>query len=228
MHRFITHPGTLKLAGAAAALPVLLLVAGCSSDSGSEEGRSTPSAAPSKSAAPVKHTKLPEACGTLSKKTVKDVVPGTQDTTGKELTSSDTERYGSCLWSGGAGKNDAEYRSLTVSLKRYESDGSLGTGEKQAERFYTQEGRAAVDDETNKGVEQAPVTGAGQTAVAVSYRTEKKKQEYQVTRVVVRDANVVITVDYEGTGFEGTKTPGAEEVRRNAEKAARESVKALG
>jgi len=36
-----------------------------------------------------------------------------------------------------------------------------------------------------------------------------------------------VTVDYEGAGFETGETPSAEEIRKGAEKAAKEAVKAI-
>lgn len=229
MHRITPRLAARRLACAAVAVPALFAVAGCIPESGGEE-KESPSGSPSSPAslAPVKFEKLPDPCKTLSGDTVKNVVPGASDANGKNLTSSDTNSYGSCLWSGGSGENDAEYRSLTVSLKRYESDGSLGSGDKQAERFFTQEAEAVRSDGANKGTKESPVDGTGGRAVVLTYETEKKKQDYRVSRVIVLHHNVVITVDHEGTGFEGAKLPGADEIRKNAEKAAKEAAKALG
>lgn len=90
MHR-ITPRLARRAACAAVAVPVLL-VAGCSSDSGEQ-----PSSGPSPSASAdkakpesVTYKELPDPCKTVSEKTVEDVVPGTDDTSGKNLASSDT------------------------------------------------------------------------------------------------------------------------------------------
>ncbi|MGW7351876.1 DUF3558 family protein [Streptomyces sp. NPDC054784] len=229
MHRFDTRLAR-KIACAAVAVPVLLL-AGCSSDdSGGDEGGGDESKAPtpskSASAAPVKFKQLPDPCKTLPKGTVEDVVPGADDK-GKNLASTDTESYGSCLWSGGSGKNDADYRALTVSLKRYESGASLGSGDTQAGRFLKQEAGAVSGDEDNKKAKESPVSGIGQEGVSIGYETKKKDQEYRVNRTVVRTYNVVVTVDYEGTGFEGADLPSADELKKSGEKIAREAVSAV-
>jgi len=229
MHR-ITPRLARRAACAAVAVP-MLLVAGCSSDSGEPESNG-PSSSASASAgkekpAPAAYKNLPDPCKTVSEKTVEDVVPGTDDKTGKNLASSDTDSYGACLWSGGSGDIDAEYRALTVSLKRYDSDASLGSGDEQAERFFQQEIEAVKSDESHEKPEESKVSGTGDEALAVTYETEKKDNSYRATRVVVRDQNVVVTVDYEGTGFEDADPPSRDEVRKNAEKVAKEAAGAI-
>lgn len=217
-----------RAACAAVAVPVLL-VAGCSADSGEEKSPGTSPSATTDSAKPEKVTyaKLPDPCKTLSKKTVKDVVPGADDTSGKNLTSSDTESYGACLWSGGSGDLDAKYRALTVSLKRYDSDPSLGSGAERATRYFQQETEGAKSDKAHKDPKESTLSGLGQQALAVTYETEKKDNTYRATRVVVRDHNVVVTVDYEGTGFEDADPPSRDEVRKKAEKVAKEAAAAI-
>lgn len=228
MHR-ITPRLARRAACAAVAVPVLL-VAGCSSDSGGEEPAG-PSPSASATASPSKksvaYSQLPDPCKTLSEKTVEDVVPGTEDASGKNLASSDTDSYGACLWSGGSGDIDAEYRALTVSLKRYDSDASLGSGDKQAQRYFAQEAEGVKSDEANKDPKDGEVSGIGQEAVSITYETEKKDNTYRAARVIVRDHNVVVTVDYEGTGFEDADPPSRDEVRKNAEKVAKEAAAAI-
>lgn len=218
-----------KLACAAVAVPVLVL-AGCTSDDsgeGGDDSESSPSPSESASMAPVKFKQLPDPCKTMSKGTVEDVVPNAQSEKGKNLASTDTKSYGSCLWSGGSGKNNSEYRSLTISLKRYDSGPSLGSGDTQAQRFLKQESESVTGDKENKKAQQGKVTGIGQEAVSVGYETKKKDQDYRINRTVVRTYNVVVTVDYEGTGFEDAKLPSADELKKNAEKVARETVAAV-
>ncbi|EST31229.1 hypothetical protein N566_20705 [Streptomycetaceae bacterium MP113-05] len=226
MHR-ITPRLARRAACAAVAVPVLL-VAGCSSDSDGKEPSGSPTSAsasaPEQKQDSAGHKDLPDPCKTLSGKSVEDMVPGTDDKSGKNLASSDTGSYGACFWSGGSGDIDAEYRALTVSLKRYESDSSLGSGTEQASRFYEQELKAVSSDEAHKKPEETKVSGTGQNAVAVTYETVKKDNTYRATRVVVRDENVVVTVDYEGTGFEDADPPSRDEVRKNAEKVAKEAT----
>lgn len=216
---------------AAVAVPALL-VAGCSSDSGGPEpdapaSSTSPSASPSEDGKSTAYAQLPDPCKTVPEKTVEDVVPGTEDKTGKNLPSNDTDSYGACLWSGGSGDIEAEYRALTVSLKRYESDASLGSGDEQAERYLEQEAQSVKDDEGHQKPEQNELSGIGEQAVSVTYETEKKENTYRATRIVVRDHNVVVTVDYEGTGFEDADPPSRDEVRKKAEKVAKEAATAI-
>lgn len=229
MHR-ITPRLARRAACAAVAVPVLL-VAGCSSDSGDPEPTGPSSSASAstggKKPDPAAYKSLPDPCKAVSEKTVEDVVPGTEDKSGKNLASSDTDSYGACLWSGGSGDIDADYRALTVSLKRYDTDASLGSGDEQAQRFVQQEVQAVEGDEAHKKPEQSKVSDVGDEALAVTYETEKKDNTYRATRVVVRDQNVVVTVDYEGTGFEDADPPSRDEVRKNAEKVAKEASGAI-
>ncbi|OEV03356.1 hypothetical protein [Streptomyces oceani] len=216
-----------KLVCAAVAVPVLL-AAGCSSDSEEEtDDSSSPKPSKSKSLEPVKFKQLPDPCDALSKDTVKDVVPGSEKKKGKNLASDDTESYGSCLWSGGSGKNDAEYRALTVSLKRYDSGASLGSGDKQAGSFLKQEVESVTGNDDNKKIKNEQLAELGQEATAISYETKKKDQEYRVNRTIARDHNVVVTVDYEGTGFEGADLPSAKDLRKKAQKTAEEALESL-
>lgn len=218
-----------KLACAAVAVPVLVL-AGCTSDdSGDGGGESESSSGPSESpsAAPAKFKQLPDPCKTMSKGTVKDVVPNAQSEKGKNLASTDTESYGSCLWSGGSGKNDSEYRALTISLKRYDSGPSLGSGDTQAQRFLKQESESVTGNKENEKVQEVKVSGFGQESVSIGYETKKKDQDYRANRTIVRTYNVVVTVDYEGTGFEDAKLPSVDELKKNSERVARETVAAV-
>jgi hypothetical protein len=224
------------LACAAVAVPVLLASAGCSSssDSGGEKDAASASASPSASASakPSAITGLPSPCTTVKQDTVEDVVPDADPKKGKSLPSEDTDAYGSCFWHGASGKLDGDYRSLTVSLKRYESAPALGSGDEQADRYFTQQVKSVTGDKTNDDVKQADVADLGSQAVALTYTTVKKsgkddEQKYRAGRVLVRVHNAVVMVDYEGTGFEDAKLPSAETVGKNARKAAGEVVAAV-
>lgn len=214
------------LACAALVLPALL-VAGCSSDSGgepasSEQGEKSPSAAP------VKFKELPDACKTLSKDTVKKLTPKTDNASGKRIGTGNTQDSGSCLWSG---LDKFDYRQLTVSLKRFDSDASRGSGDKLATAFVQQQVDGLKTDKGNKDLKTEPVKGIGEQATAVSFEVDKKDGEkseaFREQRLVVREANVVVSVDYSGAGFEDAKLPKAGDLEKNAETAAKEAVASL-
>ncbi|MGH3311364.1 MAG: DUF3558 domain-containing protein [Streptomyces sp.] len=216
-----------KLACAAAAVPVLL-VAGCSSGSSGESGSADKSKA-SPSAAPVKFKQLPDACKTLSKGTVKELTPKSDNPSGKRIGSGNSGDSGSCLWSG---LKKFDYRQLTVSLKRFDSDTSRGSGDKLAGAYLKQQTDAVQSDKSNKGVKTTKVNGLGDQALSVSNTIKKKNgkgkaETFREERLVVRSANVVVSVDYAGAGFENGKTPSAADLRKKAAKAAKEAVAAL-
>jgi hypothetical protein len=234
MHRYAPRNAARRsktvrntLACAAVALPVLL-VAGCSSDSDDQGKESEPSASASKSptVAPAKFKELPDSCKSLGKKTVKDVVPGTDNVSGKRVGSGDTNESNSCLWSG---LDKYDYRQLTLSLKRFDSEAAIGSGDKRAADYVEQQTEEKSGNKDNKGIKQAQVSGVGDDAMSITYETKKsgakgKSEEYRGERLVARTANVVVTVDYEGAGFEDAKKPDADEVKKQAEKVAKEAV----
>ncbi|WP_314171343.1 DUF3558 family protein [Streptomyces winkii] len=217
------------LACAAVAVPALL-VAGCSSDSGGGEGASASSdkGGGEQSAAPVKFKELPDACKALSRDTVKKLTPKTENPSGKRIGSGNTQDSGSCLWSG---LDKFDYRQLTVSLKRFESDTSRGSGDKLAGAFLKQQADAIKSDKANKELKSASAGGIGEEATSLGYKVEKKdgkkSEDFREHRLVARSANVVVTVDYAGAGFESGKTPSADDLRKNAETAAKEAVASL-
>ncbi|MDK1475384.1 DUF3558 domain-containing protein [Streptomyces sp. 549] len=219
----------VRRALALAAVPVLL-VAGCSSggDGGSKEA-AEPSAAPSSAAPspePVKFTTLPDPCQSLGRDLVQEVVPKAPP--GKNLGSKDADAYTSCLWSG---LDDFEYRALSVSFRRFDSDTGLGSGDERATEYAAQQVEAATRDESHKGVKDSPLKDLGDAATNVAYDTAKKdgkkSEDYREQRTVVRSANVVITVDYSGAGFEDAKTPSADSIGKGAEKVAEKALSAL-
>lgn len=229
MHRQ-TQRLVRTFACAAVALPVLL-VAGCSSEPGGGAAKSSPSAdgESTPSAAPVKYKTLPDACKTLSKNTVKDLAPETDDEGGKRIGTGDAAQSGSCLWSG---LDKFDYRQLTVSLKRFDSDPSRGTGDKLAAAYLDQQVQDLKADKANKNVKAAPAKGLGDEATSVRYDLEKKNgkdnsEDFREQRTLVRSANVVLLVDYEGAGFEDSELPSADSLAEKAAKAAKEAVAAV-
>ncbi|MFG3251984.1 DUF3558 domain-containing protein [Streptomyces sp. NPDC048172] len=229
MHRNVPRIAR-TLACAAVALPVLL-VAGCSSDSdngGKDSDSPSDSASKSKPAkvAPAKFKELPDSCKSIGKGTVKDLVPKSDNEAGKRVGSGDTNDSTSCLWSG---LDKYDYRQLTISLKRFDSEASLGTGDKRAGQFLDERVGETTGNKDNKKAKDSHVADVGEQATSVSYETKKKdskgkSEDFTGERLVARTANVVVTVDYEGAGFEDAKQPKPEDLKKKAEKAAKEAI----
>ncbi|MFJ3422652.1 DUF3558 family protein [Streptomyces sp. YS-B37] len=222
----------------AAAVPVMLIAAGCSSDSGSADGASKDTAGPGATtsadatAAPTvqaaAYKKLPEPCAVLSKKTLTDLVPKGA-TSGKEGTSSDTASRGSCSWTSldNKGVKGSQFRWLNVSLLRFDSSQTQGEGDKLAASYYAKQVQAAQAVTGAKNSKSEPVAGAGDEATAVRYDLKKKEGAFKQQTVVARVENVVVTIDYNGAGLAGDKAPSADTLTKAAEKAVKEAVAAV-
>ncbi|KUJ65885.1 hypothetical protein ACZ90_42720 [Streptomyces albus subsp. albus] len=219
MHR--TAPRLARIL-ACAAVPVMFLAAGCGgSDSGSDDKKKetrTPTASPTPTVAAAKFDELPKVCDSLSAKTIGKLVPGAEHKKGKALPAADVNEAASCLW---AGLDGYEYRSLTLSLKRFDSDPALGSGDERATKY------AADQADKARAADAAKDSQTGEAAIADSattVRTKSKKDgvDFRNQTVVVRTANVVITVEYDGAGYEDAKTPDAAKLLDQAEDAAKE------
>ncbi|MEU9309878.1 DUF3558 domain-containing protein [Streptomyces sp. NPDC048256] len=232
--------GLNRLLAATVAVPVMLMAAGCSSDSGSGDDAkdagasigagsgtdSAASAAPTVQAAAYKT--LPEACAVVSKKTLTELVPKGA-AKGKEGASSDTAARASCSWSSLAnnGVKGSQFRWLNVSLLRFESDATTGDGESQAKTYYAKQVKDAQAVSGAKNVKSAPAAATGDEATSVRYDLKKSEGAFKQQTVVVRVENVVLTLDYNGAGLAGDKAPSAETLTKSAEKAAKEAVAAV-
>ncbi|MGW2491905.1 DUF3558 family protein [Streptomyces sp. NPDC001606] len=226
----------------AAAVPAMLITAACSSDSGDSKaksggssssaqpstGSSTPSASASPSVAPAAYLKLPDPCGVLSKDTLGDLVPNGVKS-GKKGSSDDPSSRASCSWNSldNNGVKGSQFRWLNVSLLRFDSDATRGPADAQAHTYYTKQVRDAQAVDGAKGAKAEPVSGAGAEATAVHYDLKKKEGLFKQQTVVARVENVVVTVDYNGAGLAGDKTPDAADLTKAAEKAVKEAVAAV-
>ncbi|MEV6653328.1 DUF3558 family protein [Streptomyces sp. NPDC051219] len=223
---------------ACAAVPVMLVVAGCSSDSGSgsdsKKGSDASSAAKSPSVKPsptvekAAFDKLPDPCKAVGAKTVEALVPEAKDKSGTRSKSNDISSRGSCSWNGleDNGLKGSQYRWLSVSLTRYESDQALGSGNKRAEEQYAKQVAAAGAAQGGKALKTATVSGIGDQATTVTY-TLRKTVDFRHQTIVARTQNVVFTLDYNGTSYEGGKVPDTAEMLKDAQKAAKEVVAAI-
>ncbi len=227
--------GLNRVVAAALAVPVMVLAGACSSDSGSDSGsgngtqgaatasEGAASAAPTVQAAA--YAALPDSCRTLSKKTLKDLVPK-GGTSGKEGTSSDTAARASCSWSSldNNGVDGSQFRWLNVSLLRFESDQAGGTGEAQARTYYAKQVKDAQNVSGAKNTKTEPLAGTGDEATVVRYDLKKKEGAFKQQTVVALVENVVVTLDYNGAGLAGDETPKADTLTTAAKKAAKEVV----
>ncbi|MEU6192730.1 DUF3558 family protein [Streptomyces sp. NPDC047061] len=220
----------------AAAVPAVALFAtACSSGSDSAAqgtgGGSDPvtaadgSVAASPTVQAAKYQKLPEPCAVLSKTTLTALVPKGAKS-GKEGTSDDVATRGSCSWSSldNNGVKGSQFRWLNISFLRFDSDTSRGSGEKQAEAYYASQVQGAQSVSGAKNTKSEPVAGVGDQATVVRYDLKKKEGAFKQQTVVARVANVVVTLDYNGAGLAGEKTPDADTLTKVAEKAAKEAV----
>ncbi|MFD6492173.1 DUF3558 family protein [Streptomyces sp. NPDC059944] len=241
MHRPVQRvgraPRLTRILVSAAVIPVALVAAGCSSDSGSgddaQKGASaTPdakkSASPTAEAVqPAAYATLPQPCSVLSKKTLGELTPKA-DKSGKKGTSGDSAQRSNCNWSSldNNGVKGSQFRWLNVALLRFDSD-ARGAGDEQAHAYFQKQVAGAQAVEGAKGAKSAPVAGTGDEATAVHYDLKKKEGAFKQQTVVARVENVVVTVDYNGAGLAGEKTPDSGDLLKAAEKAAKEAVAAV-
>ncbi|TQK52651.1 hypothetical protein FBY35_3094 [Streptomyces sp. SLBN-118] len=222
---------------ACAAVPVMLVVAGCSSFSDSDSKKDSGSGSSSsatlqggpkpEAVEPVKYAKLPEPCKSISTKTIAKLVPETKAKAGTAGKSSDTTTRGNCSWNGldDNGIKGSQYRWLDVSFLRYESEQSLGvSGKKRAEDNYAKEVAGAKATEGAKNVRTSPAGGVGETATSIGYELRKTGEDFTYATIVTRVDNVVITLTYNGTGYAGAKSPSAADLLEGAVAAAKEAV----
>ncbi|MFS0692389.1 DUF3558 domain-containing protein [Streptomyces nitrosporeus] len=219
---------------ACAAVPVMLVAAGCSSDSDdrkASDSSASASASPTEPAVePAKFASLPDACTSIGKKTIKSLVPKTKNKGGTAGKSSDTVTRGSCSWNGldDNGIKGSQYRWLDVGFTRFDSDQALGSGADRATAEYTKQiGKVQATEDAQK-VKSAPAAGIGEEATVVTYGLEKTKEDFEYATVVARTGNVVVTLTYNGAGYAGAKTPSASDILKGAQKAAAEAVAAVG
>lgn len=210
----------------------MLVATGCSSgsDAGSGDGgkgSASPSrsASPSPTVRPAAFATLPEPCDVLKKDTLEDLVPKA-GSSGKEGASDDVTARSSCSWSSldNNGVKGSQFRWLNVSLLRFESDVTRGAGDDLAQKYYARQVADAEAVEGAKDSRSEPVTGIGDEATTVRYDLKKKEGTFRQQTVVARAENVVVTVDYNGAGLAGEKTPDADTLVKAAQKAAKEAV----
>ncbi|MEH0531662.1 hypothetical protein QBA75_33400 [Streptomyces stelliscabiei] len=231
------RPGRARVLVGAAVVPVMLLAVGCSSDSGSDSasGDDTPAGldrSATQSATPEvvagKYASLPDACEVFSDKTLKSVVPkGVKS--GKAINKAEANVTGDCRWISldNNGVDGSQYRWLSVSLHLLASDEANGPGEDRAAKAFESKVTAAKAVDGAKNVKTEPLTGTGDQATVVKYDLKKDGDTFKQQTIVVRTANVVITLDYNGAGLAGDKTPDPAALLKSAKSAAEEAMEAI-
>ncbi|MFM9615853.1 DUF3558 domain-containing protein [Streptomyces niveiscabiei] len=234
---------SLNRALAAGALPVLLFAAGCSSDSddggsaakagdsqqSSSGGTATTpdDASPSPTLKAAVYGTLPDACKVLSEDTLDDTVPKAK--AGKKSASGEAGTRSGCTWDSLSdnGVKGSQYRWLSVSLLRFDSNSVAGDADKQAQDYFARQLNDAKSVQGATNVKSSAAAGIGDAATAVSYDQKKKEGAFKQQTVVTRAENVVVTVDYNGAGFAGDKAPDAAELMKLAQQTAKEVVAAV-
>ncbi|MFJ8805906.1 hypothetical protein [Streptomyces sp. NPDC102490] len=210
----------LPLALAARLAPVAVLAtAGWALSSGSDtspaaQDRTPPDTAHRSASAPATRPAMktyaaaPAPCEALAGKTVTSLVPGAK-AAGKEIPSTDTGVRRTCSWNALKGY---DYRWLDVSFEVMQTD-------EAARKSY----RERVADRGGGGA----VPGLGDSAYSVVNLTTEDKQQTREGTVLVRAANALVMITYNGSDFESKKAPGTTEINKGAIKAAKEAVAAL-
>ncbi|MFJ8662459.1 DUF3558 domain-containing protein [Streptomyces sp. NPDC093795] len=228
---------------ACAAVPVMLVVAGCSSDSGDggsgktgskDKAGASASASPSpsqttKTVEPARFAKLPQACKAISAKSTASLVPKAKTKNGTPAPSSDLTSRTGCSWNGLAdlGVKGSQYRWLDVSFYRYESDVSLGSGQERAQENLAKELAKIEETPGAKKLRTTTATGIGEEAKTVAYQLHKTDEDFVYGSVVARTGNVLVLLSYNGAGYAGAATPTEKTVMEGAVKAAKEAVAAV-
>ncbi|GGS10976.1 MULTISPECIES: DUF3558 domain-containing protein [Streptomyces] len=223
---------------ACAAVPVMLVAVGCSSDSGSDgkknAGSSSSGTASSKpsepTVEPAKFADLPDPCTSIGKKTIEDLVPEAKKKGGTAGGSSDLSVRSSCSWNGldDQGVKGSQYHWMDVGFTRFDSDQALGSGAKRATEDYAKQVTKTKATEGAKKAAAEPAAGIGEEATLVTYGLSKTDEDFVYATVVARTGNVVVTLTYNGAGYAGAKTPSSSDIVKGAQKAAKEAIAAVG
>jgi hypothetical protein len=215
---------------ACAAVPVMLL-AGCSSGSGSsaksQQGQAGSSAsgssssAASSSLAPAKYKTLPDPCKAMSQDTVNHLVQSAKNPDGTAANSNDPKDRGGCSWNGLDGY---QFRYLDDSFQRFDSVPTT-SAENQAKSAFQQAVQTTTDKASSPKTTQ--LSGLGDSATLVTWDDKKGDDPYHNATVVARSANVVLVIDFNGAGMQGDDKPKADEMDKDTQQAAKEALASL-
>ncbi|MFE4667841.1 hypothetical protein ACFRI7_36935 [Streptomyces sp. NPDC056716] len=173
-----------------------------------EPTSSQSASAPSTTAVPKTYATSPAPCDSVADKTVTSLVPGAE-AAGKEIPSTDTDVRRTCSWNALKGY---DYRWLDISFEVMESDA-------EAEKYY----KDRIAEKDGGG----DVPGLGDAAYSVVNLTTEDDQDTREGTVVVRAANALVIITYNGSDFETKEAPSTDTINEGAIKAAKEAVATL-
>ncbi len=185
---------------ACAAVPVILTVAGCSSDSGKDsagkdgdkKSGSSASSKPGEKSKPelekAAFATLPDPCKAIQTATIDTLVPEAKDKNGTATKSNDLASRASCSWNGldEDGLKGSQYRWLSLSYFRNDSHASLGSANKRAEEQYKKQVETAKTSEGAQNVKAEEVGGIGDQGTSVVYTVKKDVDFFNTTIVRAR------------------------------------------
>ncbi|NBM20811.1 hypothetical protein [Streptomyces sp. GC420] len=208
----------LPLTLAARLLPIAVLASvGWSMTATSHAGTDRePAASPSPSAQAPLYAAPPDSCAAVPTGMVKELVPGAKQA-GAELKLSDPERRRGCSWNALKG---FDYRWLDVTFEIAKASDTGGVPKTAGQR--------AAEAYEKASAKSQPLEGLGDEAAITDEVTEEDGQQTRQAVVVVRRANALITVTYNGSDFGSGKAPGKAEVRDGAAEVAKAALESLG
>lgn len=218
--------------GAAAALAVAGLAAGCSTDLG-DDGASGSGLTGSRSATaePGRYSALPEPCGTVDEDTLHELLPGGEPAAyeGEPTATYDTGRRVGCEWNV---PQETTARRLTVDFQRVLSYDPGISDDDQAELDFAAmaaEAGVALDDTATATVTQpgedvtaAAVDDVGHAAYLVDQPTPGDTGAGREVTVAFRSANVIVTVTYTVATTRADDPPDSAGLQAGARAAARQ------
>ncbi|EGX57335.1 hypothetical protein SZN_23371 [Streptomyces zinciresistens K42] len=154
------------------------------------------------------YSAAPAPCGSLSEKSVKDLVPGAK-TAGKEIPSTDAKLRRTCSWNALKGY---DYRWLDISFEIKDSETAAKDSFK--DRVAAKSGGGDVP-------------GIGSAGYSVVNLASEDKQQSREGLVVIRSSNAIVAVTYSGSNFESKQAPPLADINKGAIKAAREAFATL-
>ncbi|MDX6355498.1 MAG: hypothetical protein QOF98_2401 [Streptomyces sp.] len=142
---------------------------GSAADGSAADSKSTTVGTTTSPLPPGKYQTLPQPCTSVSPDTLKKLIPGAADYTGKESLTYDTDRLVGCSWA--STTSDGTTSSLAVDLERVVSYDPAISDEVQAETDFDQKAEAAQIPLASSSDSATPTTSSGGTSTATGTGT---------------------------------------------------------